>query len=307
MPAASGFVRLSWSVVAFTVVVILSGDIVQATSSGAGCGESWPRCEGSLFPGLADAHTAIEFGHRVATTVLTLAVLALLVASHRRLGPGHPASRSARWATGLLVIEILIGAALVRFGWVEDNASWGRVVADSLHVLNTFLLLGSLALAAHFASGGRAFRIVVGRRRDRALLVAAAAVAAVAVSGALNSLADTLALSEAVDLEATPIAGLLVQIRGVHPALAVTGGALTAWLVVTGARDAAGQQNLALLIAGLVGAQFLVGIANIVMRTPLETQVVHLALAELLWLALVIFSARSLAMQPGTGEAPAAG
>ena len=155
--ASPGFARYAWFVLAATVVVVLSGDIVQATESGAGCGNSWPRCDGSLIPSIGDAATAIEYTHRMLTTVLGLLFAGLGVWAFLRFRPHRPHRvwTATLWAGGFFVVEVLIGAALVLFDWVEEDASIGRVIADSVHVVNTFLLLGAVALVATYASGRR--------------------------------------------------------------------------------------------------------------------------------------------------------
>ena len=59
--------KWSWALLWLTVGVIVGGSLVRATGSGDGCGESWPRCEGSLFPLGGGTETTIEFAHRLAT------------------------------------------------------------------------------------------------------------------------------------------------------------------------------------------------------------------------------------------------
>ena len=291
--------RFVWGIVAFTVLVILSGDLVQATESGAGCGEHWPRCDGSLIPAIGDAHTAVEFTHRIVTAVLSISFIVMVVAARRLFGRGHLVWRTALWATGFLILEIFLGAALVLFGWVEADASWGRVIADGFHVINTFMLVGAVALVAHFAGGNPGFRINPAARRDRYLLAAVAILILIAVSGTLNSLADTLYFTDGVNVDETPIAALLVSIRGIHPAIAIGGGVIIFYLVHLAAAHATGTtEKLALTIQGVIGLQFLVGIFNIVLLTPLETQIIHLTLADALWLLLLIFSAHTLATAP---------
>jgi len=288
--------RFIWGIVAFTVLVILSGDLVQATESGAGCGEHWPRCDGSLIPAIGDAHTAVEFTHRIVTTVLSISFIVMVVVARRLFGHGHRVWRAALWATGFLILEIFLGAALVLFGWVEADASWGRVIADGFHVINTFMLVGTVALVAHFASGHSGFTVDPTAQRDRYILAAVAILILIAVSGTLNSLADTLYFTDAVNVDETPIAALLVNIRGIHPAIAIGGGAIIFYLVHrTAAGATATTQQLALAIQGVIGLQFLVGIFNIILLTPLETQIIHLTLADALWLLLLIFSAHTLA------------
>ena len=290
---------LAWSVVVFTIGVIVSGDLVQATESGAGCGESWPRCDGSMIPAIGDAHTAVEFTHRMATTILSFGFLGLVIGAWRLYGREHPVWRASIWAGVFLVIEILLGAALVLFGWVEDDASWGRVIADGLHVVNTFLLVGATVLLAWFAGGRPRPRLDRARRPDQLLIAAGVMVLLIAITGTVNSLADTLALSDTVDIDETPIAAILVSIRGIHPALAIAGGSATFYLMVRLAESApAGAARYVLAVQAVIGVQFVVGILNIALLTPLETQIVHLILAEALWITLIVLAARMLGSAP---------
>ena len=68
---------LAFVALAVNLVVILLGALVRATGSGAGCGRSWPSCNGELIPELEGA-TAIEFTHRAVSGVALL-IVALLV------------------------------------------------------------------------------------------------------------------------------------------------------------------------------------------------------------------------------------
>ena len=286
---------LAWSVVVFTIGVIVSGDLVQATESGAGCGESWPRCDGSMIPAIGDAHTAVEFTHRMATTILSFGFLGLVIGAWRLYGREHPVWRASIWAGVFLVIEILLGAALVLFGWVEDDASWGRVIADGLHVVNTFILLGTALFVAWFAAGGQTFSLDRSRRTDRLLLGAGVIVVLIAITGTINSLADTLALSDAVDIDETSIAAILVSVRGIHPALAILGGGAIFFGMIQ-LSDVASGTALKLLVGVqiVIAAQFIVGVLNIALLTPLETQIVHLILADTLWILVLLLTARLL-------------
>lgn len=301
MPTTAGpdwhrrFRGFSWAVVIFTIGVVVSGDIVQATESGAGCGEHWPRCNGSVIPAIGNANTAVEFTHRIMTTVLSLGFIALLYGAWKLYGRGHRVWGATLWATFFLITEILLGAALVLFGWVDEDASWGRVIADALHVVNTFLLVGAIALIAWFASGGAAFRIDRNRRTDRLLLGSVIVVLLIAITGTINSLADTLDMSEAVDIDETPIAAVLVSIRGIHPAVAIATGA-GIFYAMTLLRDSASGLALRLLqgVQAVIVLQFVVGILNIALLTPLETQIVHLVLADTLWILLILLTAQML-------------
>jgi heme A synthase len=62
-----GFKRYAWFVLAFDVAVVAFGAFVRATHSGAGCGGSWPDCNGSAIPLAPGFETAIEYTHRLAS------------------------------------------------------------------------------------------------------------------------------------------------------------------------------------------------------------------------------------------------
>ena len=55
-------------------------------------------------------------------------------------------------------------------------------------------------------------------------------------------------------------------------------------------------------MVALVGLQFAAGLLNAALLAPVWLQLVHLLLADLLWLALVLLSASSLAREPLRSE-----
>jgi cytochrome c oxidase assembly protein subunit 15 len=300
------FVILAWGVLVFTIIVIISGDVVQATESGAGCGETWPRCDGSLIPRISDLETGVEFTHRMVTVLLGVGYAALALGAWRRRGAGvtlrqahrrgAPVWRAMFWAIVFFLVEVLLGAALVVFGWVENDASFGRVVADGVHLVNTFLMVGALTLVLFHARGGGRLTLDLSRATDRLALTGIAVLVLVGISGAINSLADALYFAEGVDVESTPIASILVAIRGIHPVVAIAGGIgvfLVAGVLAEGA--ASGPRRLARVVQGAVWVQFVIGFVNIALKTPLESQVIHLVIAHVLWAGFVYLSARLLA------------
>ncbi|MGH9357251.1 MAG: COX15/CtaA family protein, partial [Terriglobia bacterium] len=146
------FAAYAWAVLAYNIAVILWGTIVRATGSGAGCGEHWPLCDGQVIPHGAQLATLIEFAHRASSGVALALVAGLAFFAFRRFAAGHPVRRYAALALLFTLTEGLIGAALVLFGQVGNNVSTSRVCILSCHLVNTFLLLASLALTAKSAA-----------------------------------------------------------------------------------------------------------------------------------------------------------
>ena len=84
---------LAWATLVANIVLVVTGGAVRLTGSGLGC-PTWPRCHGSSFTphGEMNVHSAIEFGNRMLTFVLTAIAIATLVAAwktrHRWLALG---------------------------------------------------------------------------------------------------------------------------------------------------------------------------------------------------------------------------
>src|SRR6186713_2582797 len=105
--------RFAGGVTAATVLVVLFGAVVRITGSGAGCGQHWPTCHGEIAHLPRTLHTAIELTHRVTSGLALVVVLGLFAVTVRDEPRGHPARRLAFGAVLLMLLEALIGAALV--------------------------------------------------------------------------------------------------------------------------------------------------------------------------------------------------
>ena len=84
-----GLRRFAWGVLAYFIATILWGAIVRATGSGAGCGDHWPLCNGTVLQQSPTLATIIEFTHRVTAALDLFCVAGLLVWTWRRTVQGH--------------------------------------------------------------------------------------------------------------------------------------------------------------------------------------------------------------------------
>ncbi|MCA1618012.1 MAG: COX15/CtaA family protein [Acidobacteria bacterium] len=304
------FAAYAWLVTGLTLAVILWGAFVRASKSGDGCGAHWPLCHGTVVPDASQSKTLVEFAHRVTSGIAFLLVVGLCVWAFRRFGRGH-AVRAAAAASGFLIVtESLIGAGLVLLRYVGDNTSVERAVYLSVHLVNTFLLVAALALTAWWASRGVAARPrLAGFLRGR-VGVALLGSLALGVSGAVAALGATL-FSEGdgagVNLEGMSAASrVLFSLRHyyLHPLLAVAVGAYLVYFAASSLRGGAGEwaRRWAWAVLALVAAQFAAGLVNAALLAPVWLQLVHLLLADLLWLALVLLSSESLAPDESKAE-----
>jgi heme A synthase len=293
------FSRYAWSVVAVNLFVILWGALVRATGSGAGCGRHWPLCNGEMLPRDPGLTTLIEFTHRATSGIALLLVAILFWWSRRALPPGHRARAAAVWSLVFITIEALIGAGLVLLELVGNDDSLGRAVYLAGHLLNTFLLLAALALTAHWS--GAAGRTPDPRPRSGAvpwlLGFGLAGILVVGITGAIAALGDTLfparSLAEGLRADGDPAAHYLVRLRVLHPVLAILAGIYLSGMVwaVGRARPAALESRWARAVTLLVLLQLVVGLTNLFLLAPTSVQLVHLLVADMLWIASVVFAA----------------
>jgi heme A synthase len=297
----SRFSTFAWGVLAYGVAASAWGAFVRASGSGAGCGEHWPLCNGDVIPRAPALETIVEYMHRVTAGLATVLVVTLAVWAWRAVPKGHPSRAAAAASVGFIVSEALIGAGLVLFGLVKDDASPMRAFAMGLHLTNTFLLLASLAVTAAFASD-RSARASVRGRAGIAWAVAAPLVLLVGAgaTGAIAALGDTLfhssSLAQGMRDDAAATAHLFLRLRVLHPLLAglAAVAVLASTSVVNALRSSAPVARAARIVRVAIVAQVIAGIANLVLLAPVGMQIVHLVLADAVWIAVVILGARGM-------------
>ena len=307
----SGLARFARLVLAFCLAVILWGAIVRATGSGAGCGNHWPLCNGQVVPRAPAIETRIEFAHRVTSGLALIGVLALAIAVFRLRPAGHPARAAAVWSALFMVSEAGVGAALVLFRMVADNASMARAMFMATHLINTFFLLAALTLTAWFTNEEPGVRLRGQGGALWAVLAGSTGLLLAGVSGAVAALGDTLfpshTLADALRAELSQTGHLLIRLRLLHPALAVGAATLAVWLgfwlkrwkpLPMVARFSDWTAVLALVQLGLGGL-------DVLLLAPVWLQVVHLLTADLVWIAWILLGAAAL--NGNAGESLASG
>jgi heme A synthase len=301
----SRFAVYAWAVLAYNVAVILWGAFVRATGSGAGCGEHWPLCNGQVVPRGAETQTLIEFTHRTTSGLAGILIIALVVWAFRKFPRGHAVRRAATLSLVFVITEGLIGAALVKLGLVAGNNSAARAVAMSLHLVNTLILLAVLTLTAWWASPARAGGFTLNIKNQRGLAWALAAcllgVVFLGASGAIIALGSTLfpvrSAAEGLAADLSPAAHFLVRLRLIHPLFAVAFSLFVIFTAVTLSFARRGRE-VALLARAQVGLfvlQLIVGGVNLALHAPVWLQLVHLLVADLVWVSLVLLAESALA------------
>jgi heme A synthase len=118
------------------------------------------------------------------------------------------------------------------------------------------------------------------------------------VSGAVAALGDTLfpahSLAQALGQDFSTTGHLLIRLRLLHPAIAAGAGIVAILLTIQPREGEAARW--ARWTAVFVFCQWIAGLANVLLLAPVWMQVVHLLLADLLWIAFVLLAASSLAV-----------
>jgi len=284
---------------------VLWGAFVRATGSGAGCGAHWPLCNGEVIPRTGRIQTLIEFSHRI-TAALSIAFGVVVAFFGVRLFPKGDRVRRAGIAALLFVLlEAAIGAGIVLYKLVAHDESMARALSMPLHLVNTFFLMGALAITAWWARGKSPGPLVLRGQGVVSLMIALALVSIllVATSGALAALGDTLFPPKSVRgsliQDLSPGANTLVRLRLLHPFFALLAAATTsaAATLARTLRPNPETSQLSRVAIVLVFSQIGAGLLNIALLAPVAMQLVHLALAELTWISIVLLGVAALSAE----------
>ncbi len=313
MPSLPRCARFAWGVLAYDIAVAAWGAYVRATGSGAGCGSHWPLCNGVLVPTTARVATTIEYSHRISSGLDLVLTFALLGAVWRAFPPPHAARKAALAAAGFIVIEALLGASLVLLKHVEHDESIGRAVSGGLHLVNTFFLLGSTALTAWWTSGFAPPRL---RGQQAVLWLVGACLLAlllVGASGAVTALGDTLfppsSVAAGLRQDFSARAHLFVRLRTLHPLFASAAAMLVVLVaaLIRALRPTPAVRWLSRAAAALVTIQIGAGLLNVLTLAPVWLQLVHLVLADAVWVSLVLTGAAASSVASAEVSARAVG
>ncbi len=302
MPALSRFAKFAWAVLVYNMLIILWGGYVRASGSGAGCGEHWPVCNGQIIPRDPSIETLVEFSHRLTTGLSGLVAIALGVWAFRAFPRRHRVRGAAAATLGLIILEGAVGAIQVLLGLTADNASLARGWIGGIHLVNTFLLLGAMTLTAWWASGGKPVQWRNQNGLNWMLGAGLFGLLLIGATGAITALGDTLfpatSLRDGVLQDFSPTAHLFIQLRIYHPVMAVLMGAYTVIMgrVVRSRRPSPLTNRLSHVLTTLFLAQLVIGVVNVILLAPTWMQIVHLAMADFVWIAYVLTTAAALAV-----------
>ena len=279
-------------------LIVLTGAGVRLTGSGLGCPD-WPKCYGRNVPPL-DTHAVIEYGNRLLTGFVGIAVIAAAALAFLRT--------PYRWHLALfgvllpigVVCQAILGALVVKY-----HLAPGLVMG---HFILSMLLLDA-AFALAWCS-----RYEPWERRRSGDRLGVWAVRALIPLGQLTILAGTIAtgsgphagaheeeLVHRFDFEGT---GTLEWVVQRHAVIAAVFGfaAIAVWLLLRRpGGDRRAQKPLGVVL-GLLALQGLIGGVQWSLELPSEIVWVHIALAVATWLAMLWTVATAGRLEPRDGR-----
>lgn len=303
-PPPGRYAQLAWLFVAYTVGVILWGAFVRASLSGDGCGDHWPLCDGELVPVAPTTKKLVELTHRITSALAWFWALAFWLVARRRHARettqrSELARKGAFWGFFFMTTEALVGAGLVLFRMVADNPDTARGYWMGAHLVNTYLLVGALTLHAWWASAptpsGKVFRLR--GVHGAGFVTLAIGMLAVGITGAIAALGDTLfpvgSLAEGLAQDLDPTSHVFLRLRIAHPVVALVTAGATAMFgaSLASSTDRPIVRRHAFVLVGLVGLQVALGFLNVALLAPVWLQLVHLAVADVIWIALLVLAA----------------
>ena len=267
-----------------SILSILAGAIVRATGSGDGCGASWPTCNGRVIPSLETSSEIIEFSHRSISGVLLIVTLLLFVKSK---DPDTPLlhKKIINYLTFFVLLEAAIGAVIVIYEWVGLNSSLPRIIAVPLHLVNTFALLGFYTLIFYLL---RESENKLSNFFDKRIKIAFVLFFLTGATGSITALADVLFPSASFvegfieDFDST--SEVLTRLRILHPFVSTI---LSIFLFSESNRFKKEFAIDTLTIKVLVIVGVILGVLNVVSNIILPLSILHLLLADLLWITYV--------------------
>lgn len=288
------YAKVAAVALAALALIVLTGAAVRLTGSGLGCPD-WPKCYGGTVPPL-DTHAVIEYGNRLLTGFVGLAVIAASgLAWFRRPFRGHLALFGALLPIGVLC-QAILGGLVVRY-----HLAPGLVMGH--------FILSMLLLDAAFALAWCA-RYEPGERRASSDRLGVWAVRGLIPLGQLTILAGTIAtgsgphagahegeLVHRFDFQGL---GTLEWVVQRHSAIAALFGvaAIAVWVLLRRPGGDSRAVRPLTAVIGLLALQGAVGGLQWALELPAELVWLHIALATATWLAMLWTVATAGRLEP---------
>jgi heme A synthase len=286
--------RLALFALAVTYLHLVFGGIVRISGSGMGCGDHWPKCNGSWMPPFDNPTVMIEWTHRLLALLVILSIAALALTAWRSraeaLSAPRPVHGPAVTSLVLVIAVALLGMVTVKLG--------NTTMATVAHWTLAMTLLASVVVTAvrTGALGGEQARNAGGSARAVRSIGAGAALAFIAVvMGGLVAkfpgagvACPGFPLCGATPADVPPGAAHVQLTHRVVAYLLVFHVLAISMAIGRRNGEAAPVKRALKIAAGLVLTQLVLGAAMVLSALPPALRVLHQAVGIGVWLALFL-------------------
>lgn len=126
-------------------IIVVSGGAVRLTGSGLGCSD-WPNCEQDQLVSDLEYHGMIEFGNRMFTGVVTIAVIAAVLGSLKRRPRRADLIRLSWGLVAGVIAQIILGGLLVRTE-LDPRFTMGHFLLSMVLLWNATVLMHRAAMS----------------------------------------------------------------------------------------------------------------------------------------------------------------
>lgn len=274
--------RITLVALAALTVIVVSGAAVRLTGSGLGCSD-WPTCEEDELVGEMGYHKAIEFGNRMFTGVVSVAVVLAVSGSLRR----RPYRRDlVHWSLGLVagvLGQIVLGGMVVLFH-LNPWLVLGHFQLSMLLVWNAVVL--------HHKASDPVPPPDPGATITRLIRAISALAVLVVVAGTIVTGSGPHTGSRDEPIDRLPFA--VPDVARIHGIVAMTLVAATIALLVVSRRRAPAIHTRARVLFGVLVVQAGIGYVQYFTDVPILLVACHIAGATALWITVVTLHLRSL-------------
>ena len=257
--------------------IVVSGAAVRLTGSGLGCSD-WPNCEpGQLIPA-ADIHAWVEFGNRLVTGLVSVAVVLAVLGSPRRV-PRN--STLTKWSIGLVVgviAQIILGAITV-MSHLSPPIVMGHFLLSMVLVWNAVVLVAR-ADPVNLTRG--AVRV------SKSIKAHAQLIAAFTMVVIFTGTVVTASGPHGGDEHVERLNFSFPEVARIHGAAVIVLVVLTSSLMFRVRRtNADGFRRRVLILLVITLSQAAIGYTQYFTKLPVLLVAFHIAGATLLWIATV--------------------
>lgn len=261
-------------------IIVITGASVRLTGSGLGCSD-WPNCEEDQLVSDLEYHGMIEFGNRMFTGVVALAVIGAVLGSLLRRPKRADLTRLSWGLVAGVIAQIVLGGLLVKTE-LDPRFTMGHFLLSMVLLWNATVLVHRAGLSDE-QSDQRARTDFV-RRLTRVVMLIGVVVlvmGTVVTGSGPHSGSDEEEVAERLPFLVRDV----TRLHSITALLLLAAVGYVLWLA--NQRGLADVRRAALLVTGLVVAQGVIGYWQYFTGVPVLLVGIHVTLASIAWINIV--------------------